>query len=162
MVTWYIFSKWTICQKTWNWSTKYFFGVNFFFKTNFPINFFRIFNGTGKVLYSSRITLTLDCPMVLTNFPFDTQKCSIDFAPFAYTTSDIVYSWKNIHPIQIKDRLFHSFQNFIFSTSFPGKCTSVTNTGTYSCLEAIFVFKRDFKFYLSQIYILRQVLQYWN
>ncbi|CAJ0572250.1 unnamed protein product, partial [Mesorhabditis spiculigera] len=74
----------------------------------------RVFNGTGRILYSTRLTLTLSCPMRLSNYPLDVQECKIDFASYAYTTDDI---------------------------------------GVYSCLSTILGLKREFSYYLLQLYI---------
>ncbi|KAK5981218.1 Glutamate-gated chloride channel [Trichostrongylus colubriformis] len=49
----------------------------------------RIYNGTGRILYSCRLTLTLSCPMRLADYPLDVQTCVVDFASYAYTTKDI-------------------------------------------------------------------------
>ncbi|VDL66412.1 unnamed protein product [Nippostrongylus brasiliensis] len=49
----------------------------------------RVYNGTGRILYSVRLTLTLSCPMRLADYPLDVQTCVVDFASYAYTTKDI-------------------------------------------------------------------------
>lgn len=42
---------------------------------------------------------------------------------------------------------------FTFKKSLSDYCTSKTNTGSYSCVQASFLFKREFNYYLIQIYI---------
>ena len=42
-----------------------------------PNKLMRIFPD-GKVLYSQRLTLKLDCPMKLQKFPIDNQTCTIN------------------------------------------------------------------------------------
>ncbi|VDK44682.1 unnamed protein product [Anisakis simplex] len=141
----------------------------------------RIYNSTGKILYSCRIrdstiqkrwlnalkhviltwspnphkklTLTLSCPMQLNDYPLDMQQCYIDYASYAYTAKDIVYHWKEERPIQIKDGLRQSLPSFVLSDVKTGNCTSVTNTGTYSCLRTIIELKREFSYYLLQLYL---------
>ncbi|CAJ0593434.1 unnamed protein product, partial [Cylicocyclus nassatus] len=113
----------------------------------------RVHNGTGRILYSCRLTLTLSCPMKLADYPLDVQTCVVDFASYAYTTKDIEYIWKDEKPIQIKDGLRQSLPSFLLSNVRTGNCTSVTNTGTYSCLRTIIELKREFSYYLLQLYI---------
>nr|AAD13405.1 putative glutamate-gated chloride channel alpha subunit [Haemonchus contortus] len=113
----------------------------------------RIHNGTGKILYSCRLTLTLSCPMRLADYPLDVQTCVVDFASYAYTTKDIEYGWKEEKPIQIKDGLRQSLPSFLLSNVKTSNCTSVTNTGAYSCLRTIIELKREFSYYLLQLYI---------
>uniref|UniRef100_A0AC34RBS0 Glutamate-gated chloride channel n=1 Tax=Panagrolaimus sp. JU765 TaxID=591449 RepID=A0AC34RBS0_9BILA len=118
-----------------------------------PNVFLRIKKNQAKVLYSTRLTLTLSCPMLLKNFPFDVQKCSIDFAPFAHTMSDIIFHWSGIHPIQVKAGLSHGLSKFTLKETLTESCSSSTNTGSYSCLQAIMIFERDYSYYISQLYI---------
>ncbi|VDM57058.1 unnamed protein product [Angiostrongylus costaricensis] len=113
----------------------------------------RVHNGTGRILYSCRLTLTLSCPMRLADYPLDVQICVVDFASYAYTTKDITYGWKEEKPIQIKDGLRKSLPSFLLSNVRTGNCTSVTNTGVYSCLRTIIELKREFSYYLLQLYI---------
>ncbi|KAL6729870.1 hypothetical protein Aduo_000884 [Ancylostoma duodenale] len=113
----------------------------------------RVHNGTARILYSCRLTLTLSCPMKLADYPLDVQTCVVDFASYAYTTKDIEYGWKAEKPIQIKDGLRQSLPSFLLSNVRTGNCTSVTNTGAYSCLRTIIELKREFSYYLLQLYI---------
>ncbi|VDO82137.1 unnamed protein product [Heligmosomoides polygyrus] len=63
------------------------------------------------------------------------------------------YGWKEENPIQIKDGLRQSLPSFLLSNVKTGNCTSVTNTGAYSCLRTIIELKREFSYYLLQLYI---------
>ncbi|KAK6024557.1 Neurotransmitter-gated ion-channel transmembrane region, partial [Ostertagia ostertagi] len=83
----------------------------------------------------------------------DVQTCVVDFASYAYTTKDIEYGWKEEKPIQIKDGLRQSLPSFLLSNVKTGNCTSVTTTGAYSCLRTIIELKREFSYYLLQLYI---------
>ncbi|CAD6197043.1 unnamed protein product [Caenorhabditis auriculariae] len=146
----------------------------------------RVHNGTGRILYSCRLTLTLSCPMRsvrgvmvsmdafqafdggsipperrnifaivqrLVDYPLDVQTCVADFASYAYTTKDIMYHWKNVKPIQIKEGLRQSLPSFLLSAVKTDVCTSNTTTGSYSCLRTVIELKREFSYYLLQLYI---------
>ncbi|CAK5074989.1 unnamed protein product [Meloidogyne enterolobii] len=94
----------------------------------------------GQILYSVRLSLVLSCPMSLEYYPLDRQTCLIDLASYAYTTDDIIYVWKRDNPVQ---------QKLVLTDS----CTSNTNTGTYSCLRTKLILRREFSYYLLQLYI---------
>lgn len=53
-------------------------------KTVKPNEYLRIFPN-GQLLYSSRISLVLECPMNLQFFPMDTQICSIGMASYGHS-----------------------------------------------------------------------------
>ncbi|CAK5084087.1 unnamed protein product [Meloidogyne enterolobii] len=82
----------------------------------------------GQILYSVRLSLVLSCPMSLEYYPLDRQTCLIDLASYAYTTDDIIYVWKRDNPVQQK-------------------------LGTYSCLRTKLILRREFSYYLLQLYI---------
>uniref|UniRef100_A0A914H3U0 Ig-like domain-containing protein n=1 Tax=Globodera rostochiensis TaxID=31243 RepID=A0A914H3U0_GLORO len=107
----------------------------------------------GLILYSVRISLVLSCPMHLQYYPMDVQTCLIDLASYAYTDSDIEYRWKEQDPVQLKDGLESSLPSFQLTNVSTTSCTSNTNTGTYSCLRTVLTLKRQFSYYLLQLYI---------
>ena len=54
-------------------------------------------------------------------------------------------------PVQIvKDLNLPRFKLEQFQTTY---CNTVTNTGAYSCLKVVLVFKREFSYYLLTIYV---------
>ncbi|CAJ0588043.1 unnamed protein product [Cylicocyclus nassatus] len=107
----------------------------------------------GTVLYSVRISLVLSCPMHLQYYPMDVQQCFIDLASYAYTTADIEYVWKKQDPVQLKQGLSSSLPSFHLNNVSTTYCTSKTNTGAYSCLRTVLQLKRQFSYYLLQLYI---------
>ncbi|KAF7634234.1 Ig-like domain-containing protein [Meloidogyne graminicola] len=107
----------------------------------------------GRILYSVRISLVLSCPMYLQYYPMDVQTCLIDMASYAYTDTDIEYRWKEFQPVQLKQGLESSLPSFQLTNVTTGYCTSKTNTGTYSCLRTILKLRRQFSYYLLQLYI---------
>ncbi|PIO75680.1 putative glutamate-gated chloride channel [Teladorsagia circumcincta] len=107
----------------------------------------------GQILYSVRISMVLSCPMHLQYYPMDVQTCLIDLASYAYTDTDIEYRWKETDPVQLKDGLNSSLPSFQLNNVSTTYCTSKTNTGTYSCLRTVLELRRQFSYYLLQLYI---------
>lgn len=121
-----------------------------FHKIIMPNVLLRIF-GDGSVLYSIRISLVLACPMDLKYYPLDKQNCTIQMASYGYLEDDLKFIWKENDPVQINKPLtLPRFRLERFETAF---CTSRTSTGAYSCLRVDLIFKREFSYYLIQIYI---------
>uniref|UniRef100_A0A915NRB2 Glutamate-gated chloride channel n=1 Tax=Meloidogyne floridensis TaxID=298350 RepID=A0A915NRB2_9BILA len=102
----------------------------------------------GQILYSVRLSLVLSCPMSLEYYPLDRQTCLIDLASYAYTTDDIIYVWKRDNPVQQKLGLRQSLPSFELQTVLTDSCTS-----TYSCLRTKLILRREFSYYLLQLYI---------
>lgn len=108
-------------------------------------------NGDGEVLYSIRISLVLACPMDLKYYPLDKQNCTIEMASYGYLDHDLKFIWKEKDPVQINQPL--TLPRFTLESSNTAFCTSRTATGAYSCLRVDLIFKREFSYYLIQIYI---------
>ncbi|CAK9801316.1 Glutamate-gated chloride channel [Anthophora plagiata] len=115
-----------------------------------PNVYIRIFPN-GSVLYSIRISLTLSCPMNLKLYPLDRQTCSLRMASYGWTTNDLVFLWKEGDPVQVVKNLH--LPRFTLEKFLTDYCNSKTNTGEYSCLKVDLLFKREFSYYLIQIYI---------
>ncbi|CAH1153428.1 unnamed protein product [Phaedon cochleariae] len=115
-----------------------------------PNVYIRIFP-YGSVLYSIRISLTLSCPMNLKLYPLDRQICSLRMASYGWTTDDLVFLWKQGDPVQVVKNLH--LPRFTLEKFLTDYCNSKTITGEYSCLKVDFLFKREFSYYLIQIYI---------
>ncbi|XP_026675696.1 glutamate-gated chloride channel isoform X5 [Diaphorina citri] len=105
----------------------------------------------GSVLYSIRISLTLSCPMNLKLYPLDRQSCSLKMASYGWTTDDLIFLWKEGDPVQVVKNLH--LPRFTLEKFYTDYCNSKTNTGAYSCLKVDLLFKREFSYYLIQIYI---------
>ncbi|KAL1122563.1 hypothetical protein AAG570_002893 [Ranatra chinensis] len=115
-----------------------------------PNVYIRIFPN-GSVLYSIRISLTLSCPMNLKLYPLDRQICSLRMASYGWTTDDLVFLWKEGDPVQVVKNLH--LPRFTLEKFLTDYCNSKTITGEYSCLKVDLLFKREFSYYLIQIYI---------
>ncbi|CAD6184218.1 unnamed protein product [Caenorhabditis auriculariae] len=114
--------------------------------------FLRIYSD-GRVLYSSRISITSSCPMQLQLYPLDYQFCNFDLVSYAHTMKDIMYEWDVNTPVQLKQGVGSDLPNFqLQNVSTNDDCTSHTNTGSYGCLRMRLVLKRQFSYYLVQLY----------
>uniref|UniRef100_T1E1T2 Gamma-aminobutyric acid receptor subunit beta n=1 Tax=Cupiennius salei TaxID=6928 RepID=T1E1T2_CUPSA len=121
-----------------------------FHKILTPNNLVRIYPD-GHVLYSTRVSLELFCPMNLKNYPMDKQECDIKAASYGYTTNDIVFEWKPMDPVQLAKKLY--LPKFSLNDFRADYCTSKTNTGEYSCVVLKLHFSREFTFYLLQAFM---------
>ncbi|KAE8739096.1 hypothetical protein FOCC_FOCC015405 [Frankliniella occidentalis] len=109
-------------------------------------------SGFGDVAETeSSISLTLSCPMNLKLYPLDRQVCSLRMASYGWTTNDLVFLWKDGDPVQVVKNLH--LPRFTLEKFLTDYCNSKTNTGEYSCLKVDLLFKREFSYYLIQIYI---------
>ncbi|OQV20937.1 Glutamate-gated chloride channel [Hypsibius exemplaris] len=115
-----------------------------------PNVFLRI-HPNGDIMMSIRMSLTLACTMDLRFFPMDRQVCEIRMASYGYTTDDIEFDWKQIAaPVQLAN---FTMPRFALEGIRTGYCTSVTSTGSYSCLKVLLFLEREFSYYLVQVYV---------
>ncbi|XP_070565026.1 glycine receptor subunit alpha-3-like isoform X2 [Ptychodera flava] len=105
----------------------------------------------GDVLYSVRLSLTLQCNMKLHLFPMDQQICGVQLESYGFTTKDLLFTWKKEKPVQVNENLELPQFNIIGYQIFP--CTKVYNTGSYTCVEVKFILVRQMGYYLIQTYI---------
>ncbi|KAG4077736.1 hypothetical protein HA402_011165 [Bradysia odoriphaga] len=119
--------------------------------------YIRIFPN-GQILYSTRISLTLDCPMNLQPYPFDRHECPLHIASYGYVTDDVIVLWKETSPVQVNNRQPNDFHGFTLTGYSPEYCSTKSIAPEYSCLKAIFSFKRDLMPSLTRIYIPNCVL----
>ncbi|GBL96717.1 Glutamate-gated chloride channel [Araneus ventricosus] len=117
-----------------------------------PNNLIRIYPD-GTILYSTRISLRLFCPMDLRNYPMDKQTCKLICASYAYTTEDLIFVWKDYDPVQISKNAVSNLPKFTMDTFNTDYCTSKTNTGEYSCVFLAMEFYRNFFYYLERCYM---------
>ncbi|XP_032384386.1 gamma-aminobutyric acid receptor subunit alpha-6-like [Etheostoma spectabile] len=61
--------------------------------TTTPNKLFRIMQN-GTVLYTMRLTIGAECPMRLMDFPMDAHSCPLRFGSYAYTSSEILFTWR--------------------------------------------------------------------
>ena len=105
----------------------------------------------GRVLFSQRLTLRLECPMKLQKFPLDNQTCIINigscmshiclffFNHFSilieyvfffidgYAMKDIIFIWKDGKPVSINDNL--EMPDFMLTSHNSSTCLRKFSTG---------------------------------
>ncbi|XP_075912690.1 glycine receptor subunit alphaZ1-like [Petromyzon marinus] len=108
--------------------------------------------GNGDIVYSLRLSLTLSCPMDLHNFPMDSQICRIYLESYGYTLQDLLFQWLPVNAVTFADGLsLPQFQ--LPRTAELGDCTKTYVTGSFTCIDAKFMLRREMGFYLIQLYI---------
>uniref|UniRef100_A0A8C9T370 Glycine receptor subunit beta n=1 Tax=Scleropages formosus TaxID=113540 RepID=A0A8C9T370_SCLFO len=106
----------------------------------------------GDVLISMRLSVTLTCPLDLTLFPMDTQKCKMQLESFGYTTDDLKFSWQSGDPVQMDEIALPQFDVKQEDIEY-GNCTKYyKGTGYYTCVEVIFTLRRQVGFYMMGVY----------
>ncbi|XP_036934087.1 glycine receptor, beta b [Acanthopagrus latus] len=106
----------------------------------------------GDVLISMRLSVTLSCPLDLTLFPMDTQRCKMQLESFGYTTDDLQFMWQTGDPVQMDAIALPQFDIRQEDIDY-GNCTKFyAGTGYYTCVEVIFTLRRQVGFYMMGVY----------
>ncbi|KAK3564773.1 hypothetical protein QTP86_026413, partial [Hemibagrus guttatus] len=106
----------------------------------------------GDILISMRLSVTLSCPLDLTLFPMDTQRCKMQLESFGYTTDDLQFMWQSGDPVQMEEIALPQFDIRQEDIEY-GNCTKYyTGTGYYTCVEVIFTLRRQVGFYMMGVY----------
>ncbi|XP_038125038.1 glycine receptor, beta b isoform X1 [Cyprinodon tularosa] len=106
----------------------------------------------GDVLISMRLSVTLSCPLDLTLFPMDTQRCKMQLESFGYTTDDLQFMWQTGDPVQMDAIALPQFDIRQEDIDY-GNCTKFyEGTGYYTCVEVIFTLRRQVGFYMMGVY----------
>lgn len=103
------------------------------------------------ILYMVKLTLVLSCPMHFKNYPHDTQTCHMQIESISHTTDDLVFIWDSSIPLDV-DKNIELPQLELTSTNNED-CTTEYSTGTFTCLEVVFKFKRRLGYYLFHTYV---------
>ncbi|KAK6299307.1 hypothetical protein J4Q44_G00308170 [Coregonus suidteri] len=118
-----------------------------------PNKLFRIMQN-GTILYTMRLTISAECPMRLMDFPMDGHTCPLRFGSYAYTSSEITFTWrKGLEasvdcPQESISLLQYDLVGQKLSTE-----TFKSNTGDYSVMVVHFLLQRKLGYYLIQTYI---------
>ncbi|UJR28571.1 hypothetical protein I4U23_009804 [Adineta vaga] len=108
----------------------------------------------GKVLYSQRLLLKLDCQMKLQKFPLDNQTCVVNIGSYAFSTNDLAFYWdesQNVSAIRVNEDL--EMPDFVLSNHEAKYCNRTTATGVYTCIEVHLQLQRNLELYIQQLYL---------
>ncbi|XP_033743548.1 glycine receptor subunit alpha-2-like [Pecten maximus] len=105
------------------------------------------------VHYTTRLSLTLSCPMNLRKYPFDQQTCSVKIESFGFTKSQMRLKWSNnSSPLLVKKGMeLPQFQ--LVGNRYYDLETFSKIRGNYSSLRADFFMVRNINYYVIQMYI---------
>ncbi|XP_052342980.1 glycine receptor subunit beta-like [Oncorhynchus keta] len=102
-----------------------------------------------------RLSVTLSCPLDLTLFPMDTQRCKMQLESLStvgYTTDDLQFMWQSGDPVQMEEIALPQFDIKQEDIEY-GNCTKFyAGTGYYTCVEVIFTLRRQVGFYMMGAY----------
>ncbi|KAH3836398.1 hypothetical protein DPMN_109768 [Dreissena polymorpha] len=120
-----------------------------------PNKMLRIYKG-GEVTYSTRLSITLSCPMDFRHYPFDKQTCKIEMQSFSYNDGNIQLMWSNsTHggPVFLDESTDHMPQFEVIHVEPDAFSMPRGDLGNHSCLEVKFTLARNIGYYLVQMYI---------
>ncbi|XP_076021007.1 gamma-aminobutyric acid receptor subunit alpha-6a [Genypterus blacodes] len=118
-----------------------------------PNKLFRIMQN-GTVLYTMRLTISAECPMSLMDFPMDGHSCPLRFGSYAYTNTEIIFTWKKgrIASVDCPKESISLLQYDLVGQTLSTEVFK-TNTGHYSVKVVHFHLQRKLGYYLIQTYI---------
>ncbi|XP_069027689.1 gamma-aminobutyric acid receptor subunit alpha-6a [Embiotoca jacksoni] len=118
-----------------------------------PNKLFRIMQN-GTVLYTMRLTISAECPMSLVNFPMDGHSCPLRFGSYAYTSSEIMFTWGKgpIASVECPKESMSLLQYDLVAQTLSSEIFR-SNTGHYSVQVVHFHLQRKLGYYLIQTYI---------
>ncbi|XP_070197269.1 glycine receptor subunit alpha-4-like [Littorina saxatilis] len=118
----------------------------------------------ASILYISRLSMTLSCPMNLRYYPFDKQSCSIQIMSFGYSDDKLTLEWMNntepneptslnMNPVIMNENV--ELPQFEVVNSDAIRCYKRYHqkSGNHSCIEAVFFLERNITYYVVQMYI---------
>ncbi|XP_037636377.1 gamma-aminobutyric acid receptor subunit alpha-6a [Sebastes umbrosus] len=121
--------------------------------TTTPNKLFRIMQN-GTVLYTMRLTISAECPMRLQDFPMDGHACPLRFGSYAYTSSEILFTWRKgpVASVECPAESMSLLQYDLVGQSLSSEIFK-SNTGHYSVMVVHFRIVRKLGYYLIQTYI---------
>ncbi|XP_078694612.1 glycine receptor subunit alphaZ1-like isoform X1 [Branchiostoma floridae x Branchiostoma belcheri] len=86
----------------------------------------------GDVLYSTKKTALLACPMNFALYPMDSQECSIKIESFSHSTKDIVLEWAD-PPIILADDI--QLPEYKILSTTPERCDVVRRIVSHTTMD---------------------------
>ncbi|KAL8580225.1 hypothetical protein ACOMHN_040006 [Nucella lapillus] len=123
----------------------------------------------ASILYISRLSMTLSCPMNLRLYPFDRPSCAIQIMSFGYADDKIVLGWMNTteplnpaalstSPVMVNNNV--ELPQFEVVGSDAMRCNKRYHqkSGNHSCIEAVFFLQRNITIITTIIIIITIII----
>ncbi|XP_061431708.1 gamma-aminobutyric acid receptor subunit alpha-5-like isoform X3 [Lethenteron reissneri] len=109
----------------------------------------------GTLLYTMRLTVKAECPMILEDFPMDTHACPLKFGSSdAYTNKEVIYRWKNGANSSVEVAEDGSRTNQYQLMHYTASTSNIkSSTGEYVVLVTEFHLKRKIGYFVIQTYL---------
>lgn len=107
----------------------------------------------GTVWLNYRVRVDGPCRMDLSNFPMDTQSCSLIFESYGYNVAEVQLRWLSFGPVTIADPFAVELPDFRYSNLTYEKNTFQYTAGTWDQLKVTLTFKRLYGYYVLQAYL---------
>ncbi|KAK0412102.1 hypothetical protein QR680_006037 [Steinernema hermaphroditum] len=119
----------------------------------------------GTIWVNYRVSLQGPCQLDLSYFPMDTQRCNIVFEvgatppearicvqSYSYNTAEVQIVWRDWDPVTIPDPI-KKLPDFELSHYHNHNATLLYTAGEWHQLEAVFIFRRLYGYYVLQAYL---------
>ncbi|XP_076468056.1 glycine receptor subunit alpha-4-like [Babylonia areolata] len=128
-----------------------------FHEVTVPNKYMHLYPG-GRVEYSVRLSLTLNCRMILIKYPLDSQICPMWIQSYTYTTENVMFFWKAKEPVAFDNDLqaHTELPQFSIVNNTTASCQKTNETSdipTFACIVARFTLQRDIGYYIIQVYV---------
>ncbi|XP_076447078.1 glycine receptor subunit alpha-4-like isoform X2 [Babylonia areolata] len=122
-----------------------------------PNKYMHLYPG-GRVVYSVRLSLTLNCRMDLIKYPLDSQDCPMWIQSYTYTTENVMFYWDPVKPIVFDQEMeVHTeLPQFSLVSNRTIDCKTTKDKDdepSFACIVAQFTLQRDIRYYIIQVYV---------
>ncbi|XP_032812645.1 gamma-aminobutyric acid receptor subunit alpha-5-like isoform X3 [Petromyzon marinus] len=108
----------------------------------------------GTLLYTMRLTIKAECPMMLEDFPMDSHACPLKFGSYAYTNQEVTYTWNKGEDLSVVVAEDGSRTNqYELLRQTVKSITVKSSTGEYAVMTIYFHLKRKIGYFVIQTYL---------
>ncbi|XP_031570188.1 gamma-aminobutyric acid receptor subunit gamma-2-like [Actinia tenebrosa] len=107
----------------------------------------------GRIYFSTRITLTVQCSMNFLIYPMDTQRCPLIIESYAHTVEDLRYNWKTGNKHDGIEVVTGNIAQFELLEVRKDSGAQSNSKGSFSSLKAWFSFKRRTTYFFYQSFM---------
>jgi len=122
-------------------------------KVTTPNKLIRIYPN-GTITSSMRLTLVLQCPMDLHDYPLDNQACPMELESYAYDKTEIDFHWAEYEPVQINEDIgkLDTVPEFTLTRVHKEKGEYHYTLGDWASVKLTFFFERRLGYYMMAAY----------